>query len=143
MRVAIAIAHPDDEVMWFSSLLLKKTEIWDCFVDQFYEPERTENFYRVCRRLSLIPHVGEPENYSIIVTHNEKGEYGHKKHIKVHKRTPGPKLVPAYPEGYPIDFEKKKELIQEYSDITKNGKIRWNQLLRYKNLGLEGFRFIR
>ena len=132
--------------MWFSSLLIKKEEAWDCFVDKLYEPERTENWLKVCKRLSLIPQVGFPQGYSVIVTHNENGEYGHVKHREIHRKAVKADvnlLVPTYPSGHEIDVEAKRELIKFYDDPTRNHKHRWQSLLKNYNWKIEGFRFIR
>ena len=145
-RVAIAIAHPDDEVMWFSSLLLKKTEVWDIYVESLYDEGRTENWYKVCERLNLIPNVGFPSGYSVLITHNEHGEYGHIKHKKVHQmaRDSGSDLlVSTYPQGEKIDVEAKRSLIEMYDEPTKRFKHRWQALMRHYKWKREGFRYIR
>ena len=132
--------------MWFSSLLLKKTETWDCFVSSLFEPERTVNWLKVCKRVNLIPQVGFPKGYSVIITHNEYGEYGQWRHKEVHdqaKKTEAELLVPTYPEGSEIDCDSKRELIEMYDDTTKAGVKRCQSLLKNYKWRKEGFRFIR
>src|SRR5262245_2834597 len=38
-RVALVVAHPDDEILWFSSILRRATNVIVCFLDV---PERSD-----------------------------------------------------------------------------------------------------
>ena len=50
-RSILVVAHPDDEVLWFSSILRKVDEIIVCFLEVASRPDWTEG-----RRKSLASH---------------------------------------------------------------------------------------
>ena len=101
---AVIVAHPDDESLWAGSLLADRGPEFDVIVCSIprREPERAWKFFDVAKLLGFHPRVYpvlEPSGanfpmthlhnidiwgYDLIVTHNEKGEYGHLHHRQVH-----------------------------------------------------------
>lgn len=100
----IVIAHPDDEVLWSSSLPIRfKESDWTiicCSVPR-HDPIRAWKFFDACHELKatprLIPATESPPDQNLgklelldlsrfdcIVTHNDEGEYGHIHHRNVH-----------------------------------------------------------
>ena len=98
----LVVAHPDDEALWFSSILDRVRKIIVCYRADARNPALAE-----ARRLSLAGHplaerivdLGLEEGLSIdradwsnpeetegataVFTHNPWGEYGHEDHIQV------------------------------------------------------------
>lgn len=104
MRNVCAVAHPDDEVMWFGGLILSEPGDWTiiCLSVPHRDSIRGWKFFEACERLGargqLVPCV-EPgstqplqievldlldlDRYDRIVTHGREGEYGHLHHKQV------------------------------------------------------------
>lgn len=148
-RMAVVVAHPDDEVLWFGGLLAWSrnnisvpVDVICCSIPET-EPERAMKFQDACRylgaRYKLLPvtevrggHLEHLDwlslgNYDVVFTHNNIGEYGHKHHIDVHgfvkRRFDGPIYVSGYgiQEGTPIQFDwnEKLEAIKCYNHMSK------------------------
>lgn len=113
-KALVIVAHPDDETIWVGGTLLKNKNNWDitiiilCRKD---DSDRAPKFKRVCDKLnakSFISDLDDSEqgdfkkisnediinrvlqftdgkSYDYIFTHGENGEYGHVRHIEVHK----------------------------------------------------------
>lgn len=98
-KSAVVVAHPDDEIIWFSSLLASMSTIFFCYLDS-----PISKGYRT-RRLKLLAEHPLKEkivcldasnktlktklakalkSYRTIFTHNPWGEYGHEQHILVY-----------------------------------------------------------
>jgi LmbE family N-acetylglucosaminyl deacetylase len=104
------VAHPDDETIWMGGTILKNQD-WNwtilslCRKD---DKDRAPKFKEVCKLYNAKPiienlddkteghvkqnHVTDKilsalpkKNYDYIFTHGENGEYGHARHIDVHK----------------------------------------------------------
>ncbi|WP_428229580.1 PIG-L deacetylase family protein [Flavobacterium sp.] len=100
-KVAVIVAHPDDETLWAGGLLLNNPD-WDCFIVclcRKYDPDRSPKFYKVLDALHSTGTMGDlddgptqvPQNkqeidslilqllpdieYDLILTHNPLGEY--------------------------------------------------------------------
>lgn len=76
MKVAVVVAHYDDEVIWCGAMVqrLRLGNEVDIFVvaeDKDYKP---------CP--ITIPSL---DDYNLILTHGARGEYGHPDHLKVHR----------------------------------------------------------
>ncbi len=110
---AIAIvAHPDDETIWMGGKILREKN-WSWVVLSLCrkdDPDRAPKFFRVCRLLNAKGFMSDlddenPEKslesidevvkridpivhdkfFDFVFTHGENGEYGHKRHVEVHK----------------------------------------------------------
>lgn len=135
-RVLVAVAHPDDEALWASGYLLEHpgTDVLCCSIPK-KDPERCVHFFDACRilgangyfagqlafnqKIDLTAAVKFAAHYDEIITHNEKGEYGHPSHIAVHqamKDLGKPMRVFGYglAEGDLIDYETKLRALSCY-----------------------------
>lgn len=111
-KALIIVAHPDDETLWMGGALLRFKDIsWTVFsLCRRFDPDRRPKFLKVMKfygisgsisdledddRLSLkktLPEIEERilknlkrKKFDYIFTHGENGEYGHERHIGVHK----------------------------------------------------------
>lgn len=102
MKMAVVVAHPDDEVLFAGGLLARvpgATVV--CCTTPRRDPERIEMFRRACAVFDAVPVVlghiepapsqritnfdGMPDlrPFDLVVTHNRRGEYGSKHHQSV------------------------------------------------------------
>lgn len=109
-RVAVLVAHPDDEVLWCGGLLLARPD-WRVFIGclcRGSDPDRAPKFFRVLERLGaegamadlddgpeqspLPPEAVEatllslapPGPWDLVLTHGTRGEYTrHRRHEEV------------------------------------------------------------
>ncbi len=104
MKIAMVVAHPDDEIFWGGGLPLRYPGDWTIIScsTPVYEPRRLEEFKRACAALGA-KSVMYPEQdiskktplkhlqdinldaFDHIVTHNKWGEYGHPHHKQIHQ----------------------------------------------------------
>ena len=147
-KVAIVVAHPDDEVLWAGGLLVwwqkhcnNPITVVLCSIPET-EPERAIKFQFACRFLSAKFHIhpytevrgGHLINldqidlspYDAIFTHNHVGEYDHIHHKDVHNYVmssyEGPVFCFAYglplSNNIPMDKMKKLEAIMYYDHVS-------------------------
>lgn len=117
-RGAVVVAHPDDEAMWFSGLIMAHRLQWTIFCCSVptSDPVRGYKFFDSCALLGATPRLlpfqevrNKPlaglENlnlaeFDFVVTHNERGEYGHPHHRQVHEHVRstygGPVICTSY-----------------------------------------------
>ncbi|MFH6991674.1 PIG-L deacetylase family protein [Flavobacterium sp. FlaQc-48] len=100
-KVALIVAHPDDETLWAGGMLLSNPH-WECFIVclcRKYDPDRAPKFYKALEVLQCTGTMGNlddgpdqlpqdkseidrlilqllpADHYDFILTHNPLGEY--------------------------------------------------------------------
>lgn len=110
MKALMIVAHPDDEIIWAGGLILQNPD-WEwtvfslCRAD---DPDRAPKFEKVCKNLNaqaIITNLDDKspqplskesikevilekisqKKYEKIFTHGSNGEYGHIRHIEIHR----------------------------------------------------------
>ena len=108
----IIVAHPDDETIWMGGTILMHPDVnWTIFsLCRLSDDDRRPKFRRVCRRYGarsvmadledegimgvresvdkiaqLIKQRLSGQHFDYIFTHGKNGDYGHKRHIGVHR----------------------------------------------------------
>lgn len=109
MKALAIIAHPDDETIWMGNQLLRNDYDWTIFsLCRSSDKDRYPKFLKVCKYYNTKPIITDLEDerllplninyiidlieknikhkeYDIIYTHGENGEYGHIRHLEIHK----------------------------------------------------------
>lgn len=143
--IAVVIAHPDDEALWFGELLKSiECDIYCCMTPN-QDPQRAVKWFEVCKKVNakpvLLPFFEmdwiDLSKYDVVITHNEKGEYGHKDHVFVHNYVKnnfdGQIIVSGYGIDGNISFPADKEDLIKTYDYDWYGKPRYGIL--FKNWG--------
>ncbi|MFC1769276.1 PIG-L family deacetylase [Nanoarchaeota archaeon] len=109
-KVCIIVAHPDDETIWMGGTLLKNKNSWKTTIISLCrskDKDRAPKFKKVCKIYKAKCFISNLEDeklnkiqlnevnkrisrysenyYDCIFTHGKNGEYGHIRHIDVHK----------------------------------------------------------
>ena len=112
-RALVIVAHPDDETIWMGgTLLMNPTIDWTIFsLCRSMDADRAQKFKKVCDHYGAksimtdledegimnvpqsIPeiekcigtHIGSTKVFDYIFTHGPNGEYGHPRHVGVHR----------------------------------------------------------
>jgi len=160
---AVIVAHPDDECLWASAVFGCKpgTHAICCTIPR-KDPERIAWFALACAELGAVPlvvpvvepaadepldHLSllqlEDMKYDWVVTHNERGEYGHRHHQDVHwyvrDHAPRGARVFAFGYGLPaegpritmhVDMDFKLRALRKYNHTSKTDTApKWQALL--------------
>lgn len=164
MQTVIVVAHPDDETIWAGGLATRlKCDIIACSIPK-RDPIRAMKFYDACEILGcrgmILPVVENPphlldlsmlrlDKYDHIITHNEKGEYGHAHHSQLHHTI---KSKYAYRKlsffGWGVggeninltdeEYQKKLKALQCYDhDNGIDGAPKWQALINRYHLNLK------
>lgn len=166
-EILIVVAHPDDETIWLGGTLLrtkfKKTILCLCRKN---DSDRNARFRKACEILEAESHISDLDdsekgnykkissrdiikrilrvtkgkNYDYLFTHGENGEYGHRRHIEVHKAVVEmleKKLLSAKKVFF-FSYVKKRGFLHSYAICNSNAdkliKLNREQLLMKKNL---------
>ena len=107
----VIVVHPDDEIIWCGGLMLQNPG-WEWSVlslSRKDDPDRCPKFHRVCNLLGAKAYISDlddssppkpinwrreiatrvieclaQDNWDLLITHGDNGEYGHQRHQEVH-----------------------------------------------------------
>lgn len=144
LKVAMVVAHPDDETLWGGGVLARYQgfDVFCCSIPA-RDPERVLAFCGAMKMLGhhpfILPNFDrgpthplerldllQLDRYDVVITHNEDGEYGHAHHIQVHRH------VTAIFDGHTLTFKGTVDDIQ-LSLSDEEGLRKINGLKQYNH----------
>ena len=163
-KIAMVVAHPDDETLWAGGLLnrLFPIDVICCSIPR-RDPERALCFFEAVRALGHFPILmpfteSEPSmplknlqhlelsKYALIITHGKNGEYGHLHHKQLHqfliKEFFGVIISFGFGRGNlklslsKADWTNKLNALKHYDNVSPfdEGKPKWQALLEKYNI---------
>jgi SAM-dependent methyltransferase len=163
-RIAMVVAHPDDETLWGGGLLsrLFPIDIICCSIPR-RDPERALDFFDAVRTMGHFPILmpfqeAEPSQlfqhmnhldlsgYELVITHGKDGEYGHLHHKQVHdwifEHFSGEIICFGFGQGNlklslnAAERETKITALKCYNKISPfdQGKPKWKALMEKYNI---------